>query len=112
MKKTVVAIILALTFTLAAVSLGQLTYDSVRVRVEAATTCPVDWTKQTESVTSPALFYIRAPASIGGRSFLVSEALVDDLWDTAAKRTAAVSAGTLEIQASTTADRHYCALLP
>ena len=91
---------------------SQLLYDSIRVRVEAATPCPSAWTRQTEPVVSPAQYYIRAPLSIGGRSFLVTEALVDDLWDTSAKRAAAVAAGTLEIRPATSVPQSFCALLP
>ena len=108
--KFTIAIIIATM--LAVVSEAQLIFDSVRVRVEAATACPSDWTRQTESVISPPQFYIRAPASIGGSVFLVSEDLVDRLWDTAAKRASAVAAGTLEIQPATTVAQSFCALLP
>ena len=107
-KTTTIFIVLAL----AAVASAQLIYSSVQVGVEAATPCPPDWTRTNETVITPAMFYIRAPLSIGGRSFLVSEALVDRLWDTSAKRAAAVAAGTLEVQAVTTTDRFYCSLLP
>ena len=109
--RTTIAIIIATM--LAVIAEAQLIHDSVRVRVDATTPCPPAWTRQTAtSVVSPAQYYIRAPLSIGGRSFLVTEALVNLLWDTSAKRAAAVAAGTLEIQAETTTDRFFCALLP
>ena len=108
--KMIIAIIIATM--LAMVSEAQLTHDSIRVRVDAATPCPASWTRQTEAVVSPALFYIRAPLSIGGVTFLVTEALVDRLWDTAAKRASAVAAGTLEIQPATSVVKSFCALLP
>ena len=108
--KTIIAIIAVVL--VASVSSAQLIYSSVRVRVDTATPCPSAWTRQTETAISPARFFIRAPQSIGGRSFLVTQALVDLLWDTPAKRATAISTGTLTVEASTTADKIFCALLP
>ena len=106
------AIIAIIAVALASVAAGQLIYDSIRVRVEAATPCPSAWTRQTETVVSPAQFFVTAPVAIGGATFLVTEAFVDRLWDTAAKRAAAVAAGTLEIRPATSVPQSFCALLP
>ena len=108
--KIILAIIIA--SMLAVVAEAQLIYSEVRVRVDTATPCPSAWTRTSATIVSPALFYIRVPLSIGGATFLVTEALVDRLWDTAAKRAAAVAAGTLEIQPSTSVVTSFCALLP
>ena len=71
---------------LAPVASGQLVYDSVRVKVEPGTTCPSGWTSQSESVTTPTLYIVQVPVSIGGRAFLVSTAFVDLIWPTAANK--------------------------
>ena len=112
MKKTVVVIILALTFTLAASATAQLIYDSVRIPVASGTACPVDWTSQSETIVVEAKFYIRAPVVLGARVFLVSENLVDRLWTTDAAQAAAVLSGVLEVEAQSTSTKNYCSLLP
>ena len=107
-KTTTVFIVLAL----AAVASAQLIYSAIRIPVASGTVCPADWTAETSTVVSPAMFHVRAPLSIGGRSFLVTEALVDRIWNTAAKRATAVAVGTLTVEASNTTVKHFCALLP
>ena len=109
--KTILAIII-LTQQLAAVASAQVIYSSVKVAVDTATPCPSAWTRTSETIVSPALFYIHVPASIGGRVFLVTSSLVDALWPSAASKAAAVASGVLAIQAETTTDRFFCSLVP
>ena len=107
-------IILAISIAsmLAVVASAQLTYSSVRIPVESGTTCPANWTSQTESIVVEARFYIHVPASIGGRVFLVTPSLVAALWPSAASRAAAVTSGLLEVQAQSAVTKSFCALLP
>ena len=108
--KMILTIIVALA--IAMVSEAQLTHDSVRIPVASGTTCPTGWTAQSEVIIVEAQFYIRAPAVLGGRSFLVSENLVNRLWSTDAMRAAAVASGILEVQAESAVTKSFCALLP
>ena len=105
--------IIAFVFVASVASAQSLTYDRIRIRVPTTTPCPADWTRETETaVVTPALMWIHAPLSIGGKRFLVTEGLVNRLWDTETKRTTAVAAGILTVQEETTTDKFYCALLP
>ena len=91
---------------------GQVEYDSVRVAVAPGVTCPASWTASTETVTIPDRYTVRAPASIGGRSFRVTARLVNALWPTRADKATAVASGKLVNQPGSTIERHYCSLLP
>ena len=106
--KVITSIVLTLVF--ASGASAQVIYSSVRIPVAGGTVCPADWTAETSTVVSPAMFHIRAPLALGGRSFLVTEALVDRIWNTAAKRATAVADGTLTVEASNSTEKHYCAL--
>ena len=59
--------------------------------------CELDANKR-DGTVAPALFFIHAPLSIGGRSFLVTSSLVDALWPSAASKAAAVTSGLLVVQ--------------
>ena len=107
----VILAIIAFVFVAAGAS-AQVIYSSIRIPVESGTTCPANWTSQSESVTTPTIYVLRVPASIGGRDFPVTPGFANLIWPTAADKAAAVAAGILAIQASTTTDRFYCALLP
>ena len=110
MKKTVVAIILALTFTLAAVASAQLTHDTVRIKVPAGTSCPAPWTASTVSVTSESTYHVVIPAAIGGGQLLVSVDAVNAIWSTSAERAAAISSGILKFTAGQTVQTRFCVL--
>ena len=106
-----IAIIVAM-LALTTSATAQLIFDAIRIPVASETVCPVNWTSQTETIVVEARFYIRAPVVLGGRVFLVSENLVDQLWPTDASRAAAVVSGVLEVQAESSATKNFCSLLP
>ena len=109
---TKLKVLFAIMLLLAPLASGQLVYDSVRVKVASGTTCPSGWTASTETITIPARYIVRVPASIGGRSFRVTSAFVDLIWPTAANKAAAVASGVLVSEAGSTVEVNYCALLP
>ena len=104
--------IVILSILAAPLASGQLVYDSVRVKVASGTTCPSGWTASTESVTTPTRHIVQVPVSIGGRAFRVTSGFVNAVWPTAANKAAAVASGVLVIQAGSTVEVNYCALLP
>ena len=89
MTKLKVLLIMLLAF--ASVSTAQLVHDEVKVKVEPAVTCPSSWTASTESITIPTRYTVRVPASIGGRSFLVSLGFVNAVWPSSANKASAVA---------------------
>ena len=101
-----------LSLALASVASAQLTHDMVRVKVPVGTSCPVPWTASTVSVTSESTYHVNIPAAIGGGHLLVSVDAVDAIWNTPAKRTAAISSGVLQFTAGQTVQKRYCSLLP
>ena len=96
----------------ASVTAGQLVYSEVRVKVAIGTTCPAAWTASTESITTEDRYSVVIPASIGGGELQVSQSFVDSIWPTDELKATAVASGVLVIQAGSTVEVHYCALLP
>ena len=96
----------------AAVASAQLIHDRIRIKVPAGTNCPSPWTASTVSVTSESTYHVNIPAAIGGGQLLVSVDAVDAIWNTPAKRTAAISSGVLTFTAGQTVQTRYCSLLP
>ena len=107
----VILAIIAFVFGASGAS-AQVIYSSIRVRVEAATPCPANWTRTSATTVAPALFFIHAPLSIGGRVFLVTSDLVDALWPSAASKAGAITSGLLVVQGEVSTVQNYCALLP
>ena len=70
-----VYILICLSLLAAPMVAGQLVYSEVKIKVSPGTTCPATWTASEETITIEARYIVTAPASIGGRSFLVSLAL-------------------------------------
>ena len=97
---------------LAPLASGQLVHDEVKIKVAPGVTCPATWTASEETITIEALYIVTAPASIGGRSFRVSADFVNAVWPTAANKAAAVASGVLTVEAGSTVEVNYCALLP
>ena len=107
-----VYILICLSLLAAPMVAAQVVYDSVRVKVASGTTCPSGWSASTESVTTPTRYIVQVPASIGGRAFRVTAALVNAVWPTSDNKSAAVASGVLVIQAGSTVEVHYCGLTP
>ena len=110
MKKVYYIVILSILA--APLASGQLVYDSVRVKVEPGVECPSAWTASTESITTPTRYIVQAPAILGGRAFRVTSGFVDLIWPTAANKATGTTTGLLVIEAGSTVEVHYCALLP
>ena len=110
MKKVYYIVILSILA--APLASGQLVHDEVKIKVAPGVTCPATWTASEETITIEALYIVTAPASIGGRSFRVSSAFVDLIWPTAANKATATTTGLLTVEAGSTVEVHYCALLP
>lgn len=104
--------IIIVTLSLAAITSAQLTYDEIRIKVPAGTTCPSGWTLETSTVVVAEEYSIHVPAVLGGRSFLVSKNLVDALWPNAASKAAAIVQGILQFEPESSTTQNFCSLLP
>ena len=58
--------IIIVTLSLAAITSAQLTYDEIRIKVPAGTTCPSGWTLETSTVVVAEEYSIHVPAVLGG----------------------------------------------